>query len=119
MIFSSYVERETEDGTWENIGLPFGIETGIFMGSDRKDVVEWKYPTFDLVTENKNIGPGETVSGWLFLTKKTNGKLRLGITDATGFSDTEVIGQLAGSPLAPTVESTHVHSDISKLPLNP
>jgi len=119
MIFSSFVEQETAEGKWENVSLPFGSETSVFLGSDLKDVVEWKYPTFDLVSENKNIGSGETISGWLLLTKRPTRKIRLGIIDASGATATEVVGQLVGSPLAPTIESTHVHSDISQLPRNP
>jgi hypothetical protein len=119
MIYSSFVEQETAQGKWENISLPFGSETSVFLGSDLKDVVEWKYPTFDLVSANKNIGSGETISGWLLLAKRPTGKIRLGIIDAAGVTATEVIGTLAGSPLIPTIESTHIHSDISKLPQSP
>ena len=121
MIYSSWVEQKGVDGNWKSVGLPFGTDGDFFLGNDRKDVVQWKYPTFDSAVRSRSIGPNETVQGWLFCKTRPTGLLRFGVTDVTGKAATEVIDPIAnggGWPnQLPDKISTHIHSDISALPL--
>jgi hypothetical protein len=120
MIFANWLERQEPDGTWHNAGLRFGAKGQIFAGKDRKDAVELRYETFDASVENRNIAPKETVLGWVFFTTPLDRPTRFAYTDAEGIVSSEPIQGIAshGFPNQnPMPVSTHVHSDLSELPL--
>lgn len=121
MILSHWIEHERPDGTWEPASLPYGAEGKLYNGVDRKNVTEVQYVTFDAAVQNKNIGPNETVLGWLLVTKRLQGRLRLTVKDSLGKEATEIVSSVAsgGWPAQPLLlTTTNNHADISVLPLS-
>lgn len=123
ILVESYIaEHQRKDGSWEVVSLPFGTSHGkVFWGVDRKDVREAKYTTLDDAFEGKNIAPSETVRGWLFLTKRFTGVLRLKIATSIGESYTEPLtGMATGGWASQPMLFEKVgppHLDISNLPI--
>jgi hypothetical protein len=87
MIRSYELQEEDSDGQWQSAdAIPAGQtkDARFFTGGDLKAAKEVKYTCFDSVIANKNIDPGETVRGWVFLQRWPIGELRLKIWGMDG-----------------------------------
>jgi hypothetical protein len=119
MILSYWVEQKMPDGTWKKVGLPFGMDGKFYHGPDLKKVSELTYVTFDFAVQNRNVGPNETVMGWLFFTKPLTSNIRFGFKDTLGNIAIEPLTPIAseGWPTQPVMISvTKSTADISMLP---
>jgi hypothetical protein len=92
MLTDLHVEAMDVNGQWEKVSIiNSDFASPIYVGSDLKNVrqieaTDGKYLDQQIV--GKNIGPGETKSGWLFLTQELNrdirGPLKFSLSDLQG-----------------------------------
>jgi hypothetical protein len=123
-IDSYTVEGETTYGTWEEIIYQTkGHSPKIFSGADPKNVQEIQYETFDSAMQRKMIGPNETVSGWVFVTRPRWKYyfLRFRFTDSNGISHIQKLDwtpslESSGRPELQKITPNFV--DISGLPIS-
>ena len=122
MVESYWVERKNKDDKWELESPPLGMENAkIFYGDDVPDnAFESTRPTLDDALQDKNIGPNETVQGWIFVTQWPPTPLRISLKDTTGdiFSSIAKIDGSKGWPLQRmNVNIVHKRIDISEIPI--
>ena len=84
MVYSFKV-WEQKSGKWEVVSPDTGtIYSVFFAGEDRKAAYEQDFVTLESAVANKSIATGESVRGWVFLTKEWSGKLEFIMMDALG-----------------------------------
>ena len=125
MTIDSYtVEGQTTYGTWEEIIYQTrGHSQKIFSGADSKNVQEIQYETLDSAMQRKMIGPNETVSGWVFVTRPRWKYyfLRFRFMDSNGISRTQKLDwtpSLESSARPEMQKITPNFVDISGLPIS-
>ena len=84
MVYSFKIREKIAD-KWEMVSPDTGaIYSLFFSGEDRKAVVEQDFVTLESALASKSISPGESVMGWVFLTKEWSGVLEFTMMDALG-----------------------------------
>jgi hypothetical protein len=99
MIDSYRVEMERGRG-WE-VATEMDLRNGglFFALTDLKHaaVVDCRDNSFNFVIENRNIGPNETVHGWMLFESPTFGNLRLRVKDTSGNESVTAFEQASGA----------------------